>query len=93
MVQALCIDYTRQKLIAAPLEAAAALARAITHTQTLVNDGAIDASAVVQRNVLAAAEYKTQQQEREAAIHSKLAAVLAPTPEGWMLPNAELDFS
>jgi hypothetical protein len=91
MVNALCMEYTKQKLLEAPLKAAAAYARAQENNANLVALGAIAFDTQDRTDALALDEIKHQQAQRIANINAKLAHALAP-----VIPytrGLELDFS
>lgn len=91
MVNALCVDYTKQKLLAAPLQAAAAYARSQANNASLVAQGAIAFDKQEATDALSLAEVKHQHAERIANIHARLQRAL--TPVAYVAPNLELDFS
>ena len=91
MVNALCVDYTKQKLLAVPLQAAAAYARAQANNANLVALGAIAFDKQEATDALSLAEIKHQHAEHIKDINAKLQRTLAPIVH--IERGIELDFS
>jgi hypothetical protein len=91
MVTALCVDYTKQKLLAAPIAAAKAYARAKEHSANMVATGAIAFNKLDEHDALALAEIEHQNAERILNVQNRLFEILNPTP--LLISKLELDFS
>jgi len=78
MVTALCHDYTRQMLIAAPLAEANAIQRSVDNIKLLLKDGAINEALAEDLSGRAIAEIKLQQSEKATELRKRAQAAISP---------------
>ena len=90
IVEALCKDYTHQRLIAAPLIAASAELRILDNIKRLMTDGAITEEVATDLNARAIAEIKLQNREHLAAINARFNVV--SNTKLHLQPKADLVF-
>jgi len=90
IVTALCLDYTKQRLLKASIVAAEDYARCTTNIAALLASGAIKPEMAPDLDARAVVEIQLQQKERIAAIKTKLH--VATTPQLHLQPGAELVF-
>lgn len=91
IVEALCNDYTKQRLLNAPIAAAKALERNTTIIEALLKANAISQEVAEDLIERAIVEVDLLQQLKVQEINTKLQVAL--TPQTHVKANAELDFS